>query len=292
MSKMSKVTLKELLKDAVARNYAVGSFNAMDYISADAIVNAAEATRTPIILMTPDFVLNRPNADDYFDYLNFRIGRASIPIALHLDHGSSYALAAKAIHYGFSSVMFDGSSLPMEENIAITRECAKMAHAAGVSIEAEIGHVGGGGGSMEAAEVSEDAYTRPEDAERFVTETQVDALAIAIGTVHGFFKGTPKLDIPRLQEIRQRVSIPLVLHGGSGLPEEEFRAAIRNGINKVNFFTGVSVASTQAVVHTLEEGGGKRHFFELAYAAGEAAEEVIKQQIAIFGTLPIRSEAK
>lgn len=284
---MPKVTLKNLLEGAVKGNYAVGSFNAMDYISADAILNAAEATRTPIILMTPDFVLTSPHANDFYDYLNFRIGRTQVPVALHLDHGSSYEMAAKAIHYGFSSVMFDGSSLPVEENIAITRECAKMAHAAGVSIEAEIGHVGGGGGSLEAAEVSAEAYTEPEDARRFVEETDVDALAVAIGTVHGVFKGTPHLDIARLKGIRSQVSIPLVLHGGSGLSDEDFREAIRCGINKVNFFTDVSLASTEAVKQALEAGGGKRHFFELAYAAEAAAEETIKKQIEVFGTRPI-----
>lgn len=285
---MPKVTLKELLSDAVKRRYAVGSFNAMDYISADAIINAAEETKTPIIFMTPDFVLGSAHAEDFYDYVNFRIGRAHVPIALHLDHGSGYDMVAKAIHFGFSSVMFDGSSLSLEENIAITRECARMAHSAGVSIEAEIGHVGGGGGSLEAAEIAEDAYTEPEDAEYFVHETRVDALAVAIGTVHGVFKGTPKLDIKRLDEIRSRVSIPLVLHGGSGLSDDMFREVIGHGINKVNYFTDISVASTQAVKTALDIAGGQCHFFELANAAGKAAEEKIKKQIEVFGTLSVK----
>ncbi len=284
---MAKITLKEILLDAVKNNYAVGAFDTMGYVFTDAIIRAAEEKRTPIIMMIPDFLLVAPQADELFSYINFRIGRAKVPVALHLDHGSSYDMAAKAIRFGFSSVMFDGSSLPFQENIAKTKEIARMAHAAGVSIEAELGHVGGGGGSLEAAEVATGMYTDPEQAAHFVEETGIDALAVAIGTVHGRYKGTPKLDLERLKEIRSRVDIPLVMHGGSGLTPDAFRAAIANGINKVNFFTGMSLAATEASLAAVEGNGGRMHFFEMVAAGQAAAENVIKEHIDIFGTRPV-----
>lgn len=283
-----KVTLKEILADAVKNNYAIGGFDTMGYVFTDAIIRAGEATNTPIIMMIPDFLLISEQADELFSYINFRIGRTPIPVALHLDHGGSYDMAAKAIKYGFSSVMFDGSCLPLEENIAQTREISRMAHAAGVSIEAELGHVGGGGGSLEAAEVATHLYTDPDEAVRFVLETQVDALAVAIGTVHGKYKGTPKLDLERLDAIRSKVDIPLVMHGGSGLTPDAFRSAIAHGINKVNFFTGMSLAATDGALKAVADNGGSMHFFEMIAAGQKCAEDVIKEHIGIFGTKPLK----
>lgn len=279
-----KVTLKEILADAVKNRYAVGSFDTMGYVFTDAIIRAAEATKTPIILMVPDFLLVAPQADELFSYINFRIGRTEVPVALHLDHGSSYEMAAKAIHQGFSSVMFDGSSLPYDENVSKTREISRMAHAAGVSIEAELGHVGGGGGSLEAAEIAVDQFTDPSQAADFVRQTEVDALAVAVGTVHGRYKGTPKLDLDRLDQIRAAVDVPLVMHGGSGLTPEAFQSAIAHGINKVNFFTGMSLAATEGALEAVKNNGGSMHFFEMIAAGQNRAEEVIREHIQIFGT--------
>ena len=283
-----KVTLKEILEDAVKNHYAVGGFDTMDYVFTDAIIRAGEATNTPIIMMIPDFLLLSPQADELFSYINFRIGRTHIPVALHLDHGSSYEMAAMAIKYGFSSVMFDGSCLPFEENIAKTCEISRMAHAAGVSIEAELGHVGGGGGSLEAAEVATDMFTDPNQAARFVEETKVDALAVAIGTVHGKYKGSPKLDLDRLDVIRAKVNVPLVMHGGSGLTPDAFRSAIAHGINKINFFTGMSLAATEGALKSVADNGGSMHFFEMVASGQKCAEDVIKEHIDIFGTRPIK----
>lgn len=157
-----------------------------------------------------------------------------------------------------------------------------------MSVEAEIGHVGSPeGGELEASDVDASQYTKPEDAKRFVEETGVDALAVAVGTVHGLFKGTPKIDTERLDRIRELVKIPLVLHGGSGLPESEFRAAIAHGINKINFFTGLSLAASGAIDAKLKEFHGKIHYIELINAAHEACKAAVKEQMRIFGTLPL-----
>lgn len=163
--------------------------------------------------------------------------KASVPVATILDHGVSYEDCLRAIKWGCTSVMFDGSALPMEENIRITKKVVDVAHEVGVSVEGEIGHVGGdeGGATLEGMEVNADDYSTPEEAKYFAEQTGVDALAVAVGTVHGTFKGEPKLDIERLRDIRKAIGdLPLVLHGGSGLPASEFKKAVENGINKIN----------------------------------------------------------
>lgn len=288
---MGLVTLKQILSESVEKKYAVGAFDTLDDNFTEAIVAAAEEENLPVILMVPNFFADERDERQlsfYFNRLLDRCQRATVPVCLHLDHGNSFACCVKAIHGGCSSIMFDGSSLPMDENIAITRELVKIAHSCGVSVEAEIGHVGSPeGGELEASDVDTSKFTKPEDAKRFVDETGVDALAVAVGTVHGLFKGTPKIDTQRLDEIRELVKIPLVLHGGSGLPEAEFRAAIEHGINKVNFFTGISLAATAAIDAKLKEYNGKIHYIELINAAHEACKATVKEQMRIFGTQPL-----
>lgn len=285
---MGLVTLKEILSESIEEKYAVGAFDTLDDNFTEAIISAAEEQGVRVILMIPDFFSD--NRDErqlsfYFNRLLDRCQRATVPVCLHLDHGSSFEHCVRAIQGGCTSVMFDGSSLPMEENIAITKEIVKIAHSCGVSVEAEIGHVGSAeGGELKASEVDASAYTRPEDAKRFVEETGVDALAVAVGTVHGLYKGTPKIDTERLDQIREVVKIPLVLHGGSGLPESEFRAAIEHGINKVNFFTGISLTASKAMDEKLQEANGLIHYIELIDAAHEACKAAVKEQMRIFGT--------
>lgn len=288
---MGLVTLTEILKESVEKKYAVGAFDTLDDNFTEAIVAAAEEEGLPVILMVPNFFADDRDGRQmsfYFNRLLDRCQRATVPVCLHLDHGNSFACCVRAIHGGCTSIMFDGSALPMEENMAITKELVKIAHSCGVSVEAEIGHVGSPeGGELEASDVDTSKYTRPEDAKRFVEETGVDALAVAVGTVHGLFKGTPKIDTQRLDQIRELVKIPLVLHGGSGLPESEFRAAIEHGINKINFFTGLSLAASGAIDAKLKEFNGKIHYIELINAAHEACKAAVKEQMRIFGTLPL-----
>ncbi|MDO4272791.1 MAG: class II fructose-bisphosphate aldolase [Eubacteriales bacterium] len=284
---MGLVTLKEILSESIEKKYAVGAFDTLDDNFTEAIIEAAEEEGLPVILMIPNFFWEKNDLSFYFTRLLDRCRRATVPVCLHLDHGRSFEDVMKAIHGGCTSVMFDGSALPIEENIAVTRKVVEAAHACGVSVEAEIGHVASPEGELQASEADETMYTSPEDAAHFVQQTQVDALAVAVGTVHGIYKGTPKIDTRRLDEIRSRVSIPLVLHGGSGLPEEEFRAAIAHGINKVNFFTGLSLEAVKAIRQTLDDAPtGKVHYIELKEASHTAVKNTIKHQMKIFGTLP------
>jgi fructose-bisphosphate aldolase class II len=192
-----------------------------------------------------------------------------------------------AIHAGFSSVMYDGSSLPFEENIEKTKKVVEAAHACGVSVEGEIGHVGGAeGGALikEGKTADENLYTTVDEAIAFAKATGVDALAVAVGTVHGIVKGTPKLDLERLSAIHEAVDIPLVLHGGSGLSDESFRNAVSHGISKINFFTEMSLAASNAVKEFLsQKGDNPVHMMEINAYAYERLQKMVERQIYIFG---------
>lgn len=280
---MALVTLKEILKEANEQYYALPAFDTVDHVSAEAVVEAAEAQNRPVILMYPEAAFSTVNVDTFFPFLRRLAQRAAVPVALHLDHGQTLEAVMKAIHNGFSSVMVDGSSLPLEENIALTRKIVEIAHAAGVSVEAEIGHVAGGEGKFEGSDVDESMYTRPEDAKTFCDATDVDALAVAIGTVHGVYKGVPKLDIPRLRTIKELVNIPLVLHGGSGVSDEEFAKAIAAGINKINLFTEISMAAVKQSVDFANQSDGKLHFAVLLQVGKKAVFDIATDYLQKFG---------
>jgi fructose-bisphosphate aldolase class II len=285
---MALVTLSEVLKDSVDRKYAVGAFDTMDHSLTEAILMAAEAKGTPIILMVIELIFKMPNFNKFFKYLVERCEHSSIPIALQLDHGSSFDSVMMSIRYGCTSVMLDGSSLPLEQNIAATRKVCEIAHACGISVEGEIGHVSGHEGSMLDGNIADtNLYTNVDEAVLFVQETNVDALAVAFGTVHGVYKGTPKLDFERLREIRKAVPVPLVMHGGSGLSPEQFRLAIKNGVNKINFFTGMSLGAAGSAMKLIEDRKGKLHFSEIVMAGMTRATEIVSEHIEIFGTQPL-----
>lgn len=287
---MALVTLKEVLGESVEKRYAVGAFDTVNPLMTEAILTAAEEEGTPIILMFIDKDFNsRTDFDSYFACIHQMVARTSVPVALMLDHGSSYENCMKAIHYGFSSVMFDGSMLSLEENIAQTSQIVRAAHACGVSVEAEIGHVGGleadERADPEGAEVDVNGYSDPDTALRFAQETGIDAMAIAFGTVHGKYRGVPKLDYPRLAKIRSMVDIPLVMHGGSGVSPDGFREAVHNGINKVNICTAMIQSATERMIQAVEQRGQSRlSFMGLCDQAQEAIADVVKEHIRIFGT--------
>lgn len=283
---MALVTLKELLDAANLGGYAVAAFDALDHASAEGIIMAAEELKQPVILMVPEAGLLFVDADMFMRFLVDRVQKATVPIALELDHGKSLDVIRQAIHCGFSSVMIDGSALPHAENIALTKQVVIEAHAAGVSVEAEIGHVGGGEGSFEGSAVDESMYTNPADAQSFVEATGVDALAVAFGTVHGVFKGTPRLDIPRLQAIKARVGVPLVMHGGSGVSEADFVKAVAAGINKINLFTEISMAAVAKSVAHAQARENKVHFVELVYVAKMEVAGLAKKYIRLFHPTP------
>ena len=248
------VTTKEMLRAAQAGKYAIGAFNCENMEMAMAIVAAAEAQRAPVMLQTTPSTVSYAGLDMFYANVRALADRASVPVALHLDHGSSYELAINAIAKGYSSVMIDGSHESFEDNIAVSRRVVEQAKAKDIPVEAELGKVGGKEDDLDGG--SGNGYTDPADAVEFVKATGVDSLAVAIGTAHGVYVGTPVLDVARLAEIRKAleaagVSIPLVLHGASGLTDESVRECIAEGICKVNFATELRQAYTAGVKEVL-----------------------------------------
>lgn len=281
---MPLVNLKTVLKGCVENHTAVGAFDALDHTFAEAIIKAAEETRTPMILMVGDF--EGPDYENFYPYLVDRLQRTTVPICLHFDHGSSFERCMLAIRRGCTSVMIDGSALPFEENVALTKKVVEAAHACGVDVEGEIGCIGSSTGTMEGA--GECSYTDPQSAKEFVELTSVDALAIGIGTVHGVYKGEPKLDFERLEKIRALVDVPLVLHGGSGLSTEDFRHVIKSGINKINAFTGLSIAVTEAVKKKANELPANTNVVPLVQTAIDTGIKEVKRHIEIFQTEAVK----
>ena len=244
---MALVTLKEVLKDAQQKQYAVGAFNVENMEMIQAVIHAAEKLGRAVILQTTPSTLKYAEPELFFANVNVLAKKASVPVVMHLDHGNSYELAERALKAGYSSIMIDGSKLPLEENILLTQKTRKLCEEYGASIEAELGSIGG----KEDELTAENAYTNVEDAKRFVAETGIDALAVAIGTAHGIYKSKPNIDLKRLEEIRSCVDVPLVLHGTSGVADETVKACIQRGICKVNYATDLRIAFTKGVKKVL-----------------------------------------
>ena len=248
------VTTKEMLLAAQAGKYAIGAFNCENMEMAMAIVAAAEAQKAPVMLQTTPSTVSYAGLDMFYANVRALAERASVPVALHLDHGSSYELAIAAMEAGYSSVMIDGSHESFEDNIAVSRRVVEVASAKDIPVEAELGKVGGKEDDLDGG--AGNGYTDPTDAVEFVKATGVSSLAVAIGTAHGVYVGTPVLDVARLAEIRKAleaagVSIPLVLHGASGLTDESVRECIAQGICKVNFATELRQAYSAGVKEVL-----------------------------------------
>jgi ketose-bisphosphate aldolase len=285
---MPLVSLREVLKGTRERRFAVGAFNAMDHAFAEGILQAAEEMRTPVILAGGDFP--GPDYARFIPYLLDRIGRSEVPVCLHFDHGSSFEACARAVKSGYSSVMIDGSSLPFEDNVALTKRVVDMAHAYGVDVEGELGCIGSNWDSMEG-EGTGSVHTDPESARVFVRETGIDALAVAIGTSHGLYRQAPDLDFGRLAAIRQRVDVPLVMHGSSGLSERDFSRAIDGGICKINAFTALTMKVTRQIADDLRDtelASSMSHMISLKMT--EYAKQEVMRYIRIFRTLPIEED--
>ena len=248
---MPLVTSKNMLEAAQKGGYAVGAFNAENMEMVMAIIDAACEMQAPVIIQTTPSTVKYAGLDVYLANVRAVAERASVPVAMHLDHGNSFELAMSALHAGYTSVMIDGSQKPFEENICLTQSVVKVADCMGIPVEGELGTVGGKEDDLEAAA----GCTLPSEAAEFAKRTGVSSLAVAIGTAHGVYKTTPKLDVERLKEIRKVVSIPLVLHGASGLTDESIRACIKEGICKVNFATELRIAYTEGVKETIQADG-------------------------------------
>jgi len=248
---MTLVTTKEMLLKAQKEKYAVGAFNVENMEMVMAVLKAAEQLQAPVIMQTTPSTIKYASTDFFFANVKVAAQQSNVPIALHLDHGSSFAIAMQAFRAGYTSVMIDGSHGSFEENSNLTKKVVEVAKAIQVPVEAELGKVGGKEDNLDGG--SNNPFTDPKEAQEFVKETNVDSLAIAIGTAHGFYQGEPKLDFERLTEIQQLVSIPLVLHGASGVPDEAVQEAIKRGIAKVNYATELRVAYSQGIKEYLKQ---------------------------------------
>lgn len=280
---MPLVPVTELLKKAEEGRYAIGAFNVNNMEIVQAIVAAAEAEKAPVIMQASQGAIKYAGIEYIYALANLAASKAAVPVALHLDHGTSFEQCMKCIRFGFTSVMIDGSKLPLQENIALTKKVIEVARATGVSVEAELGKIGGTEDDIHVDE--RDAFfTDPEEALTFVQQTGVDSLAIAIGTAHGQYKGVPKLDFARLEKIVGLVKIPIVLHGSSGVPDEAIQEAIGLGVRKVNIDTNIREAFTNACRQVVESNPKEIDPRKVLSPAREAATEVIRQKIRVFGS--------
>ena len=273
------VNLIDVLAKAKKVGYAVGLFNTTDTDMLEAAISAAEELQSPIIIGTAEILLPYGELKLIAPSLIEAAKRASVPVVVHYDHGLTYERCVEALQLGFSSVMFDGSAGDPALNTKQTAEIVRLAHAMGASVEGEIGHVGQG--ATDDGLVT-DSYTTPQEAIDFVNATGVDALAVAIGSAHGVYKSKPRLDLQRLREISAAVDTPLVLHGGSGLSDDDFRNVIAGGMSKINIFTDLCLAGSQAMADGISSG---MDYLNIRNAKVNAIREVVKNKIRLFGSV-------
>lgn len=279
------VNMNEVLRPAKEQHYAVGLFNAVNMELARGIIAAAEETRSPVIMGTAEVLFPYGPLEEVSYFLLPMAKKASIPVVIHLDHGLNYETCVKALELGFSSVMYDCSTDSYEENVRKVKEMAELAHSYGATIEGELGHVGDNEGSAEAGAAVIDPsqyFTDPALAKDFVDRTGVDALAIAVGNAHGAYKLPPKLDFERIRTIASMVDVPLVLHGGSGLTDSDFKQAIRDGISKVNIFTDINAAAAKAEYEMYANGA--KGLTDMIPAAVEAVKAETVKKMLLFGS--------
>lgn len=274
--------LSDILQQAYNNKYAVGSFNAYNYETFSGIIGAGAEMNTPIIVAFGAKYLENMSLETASAIVKSLAQDIAIPVCLHLDHCSNPDIVFRAIKAGFGSVMYDGSALPFEENLENTRLVCKVAHASGVSVEAELGSLASGDKSHEGSVSDVEAYTDPAAAKLFADETNVDTLAVSIGTVHGLYKGKPNIRIDILKSINEKLSIPLVLHGGSGTPEEDIKACIQNGIAKINVNTEISNYTIEKSAELLSSK--QPHLSVLSLKQVDYVKEIVKKYIAFFGS--------
>ncbi|GFO84259.1 class II fructose-bisphosphate aldolase [Anaerostipes butyraticus] len=285
------VTLKELLDQAKEEKKAVGAFNGTTLEAIRGIIQAAEELDTPVILQHAQSHDDMIDLEEIGPVMLYYAKRAKVPVALHLDHGSTLERCVQALRLGFTSVMYDASAKSFEENVEETKEIVKIAHAVGASVEAELGHIftsevvhgeGGDSDSKDDYENLDDIYTDPQVAKEFVEKTGVDCLAVAFGTTHGVYLTEPKLDLPRVARIRDAANVPLVMHGGSGVSDEDYKVAIENGICKVNYYTYMNTAGGRASKEYWEDEEKPLFYDSMSLAATEAIKEDVKKAIKVF----------
>jgi len=278
---MALVNMRDMLRHAYDNGYAIPAFDlvSLDFLSA--IIRSAERKRSPVILSL---------AESHFGYFDFALAmpaveaaarRTTVPVAIHLDHGASLASAVQGINLGCNGVMVDASQLPFEDNVARTAEVVAMAHGCGVTVEGELGYVAGVEGEDAERHPGDVTYTAPEEARAFVERTGVDCLAVSVGTVHGRMQGEPRLDFQRLAQINAALGIPLVIHGGTGLSDAQFRRLIENGVTKINYYTALADAAGQRIHDNVAAGG--RGYTQLVAGIQDAMCAEMERCITLWG---------
>ncbi|MBN2412283.1 class II fructose-bisphosphate aldolase [candidate division KSB1 bacterium] len=280
---MPLVPYNELLKAARHGEYAVGAFNIFGLEFLPAILEVAEEEKSPVIMQINPVHFYLSDLPEYLSYVKSQIAKTRIPVGLNLDHGKNRDIILKGIRDGFPSVMFDGSQYPYAENKTKTREIVEICKPIGITVEAELGTL-----NDEGLELTKDnqnlLFTDPDKAAEFVNETGIDGLAVAIGNAHGFYKGEPKLDFKRLKKIRDKVPVPLVLHGGSGIAVADFKKAVSLGINKINIYTEMSASASMMMKTLLNAQEKPADFPASLYKVRLAVKEVVREKITIFGS--------
>lgn len=277
------VKSKELLLDAQKNKYAVGAFNVENMEMVLAVLEAAEETNSPVIMQTTPGTVKYAGADFYFANIRAAARRTRIPVACHLDHGNSLAIAVQALHAGYTSIMIDGSKLQFEENIALTKTVTEICHAVNIPVEAELGRVGGKEDGLDNSQ-SENPYTDPDEAKIFVEKTGCDSLAVAVGTAHGVYKGIPHINFDVLEKIREVVNIPLVLHGTSGVPDDQVIRCVSMGMCKVNYATDLRISYTYGVKKYMKENPGVFDPKKYGSYGMEEVKRYVKERMQVIGS--------
>lgn len=275
------VTMKDLLIPAKKGGYGIGFFNAVNVEMARAVIETAEELHAPVMVGTAEVLLPAMELERVAEYLIPMAQKASVPVCVHYDHGLTFERCMEALKLGFTSVMYDCSTAEYEQNVERVAEMVKICHAMGASVEGELGHVGDNEGQGKLENPS-DYFTNPEVAADYAARTGVDALAIAVGNAHGDYKFPPKLDFERIETISSKTGLPLVLHGGSGLADSDFRTAVQKGICKVNIFTDIDKAGKAGIETGLKAGA--RSMMELIPYEIEAMKKVAAEKIRLFGS--------
>lgn len=275
--------LNDVLIPARQQKYGVGLFNTVNFEMARGVLDAAKRTGSPVIIGTAEILLPYGPLEELSYFLIPMAKKANVPVVVHYDHGLTFEKCIEALKLGFTSIMYDCSTDPYEENVRKVKELTYIAHSFGATVEGELGHVGDNEGAGKMDDPSA-YYTDPEQAADFVVRTKVDALAIAVGTAHGAYKFTPKLDFERIETIKNTIDTPLVLHGGSGLSDEDFRRAIACGISKINIFTDINVAQAAGAKAALADG--KSAMTDLIPYQVEAVSRETEKKMRLFAAPP------
>lgn len=277
---MALVPMGVLLQEASTQGYAVGGFNVFNFETLSAVTEVAEEVKAPLVVGISERLFTFVDAETLGIAVMRAASRSSVPMALHLDHGRTFDGVMKALRWGFTSVMFDGSALPFQENVQKTKEIAKIAHSLGVSVEGELGYLCSCGKSID--NLADENFVKADQVAEFVSKTKVDALAVGIGNNHGSYRGKPTLDHERIKELKVMARVPLVLHGGSKLAKADFQQAVTNGITKVNIATDMCIAATNTIKQELGTNPDI-HYVNLMLNVKKGVKEAVKKYMLAFG---------